>query len=128
MTVRLSLGFQGGSRTVDAVSVRPSNVADSVTVVFAVTGLTVTGNTPPMLPAWKLYDDGTVIAALFEASCTVYPPAGMLPVNRTSRETQFGSLQAGIVTEARPGSTVMVLAFDLVPSLAVTDALYWPSS
>jgi hypothetical protein len=64
-----------------------------------------------------LYEDGTVIAALFEASWMVYPPAGMLPVNRTSRETQFGSLQAGIVIEARPGSTVMVLAFDVVPSL-----------
>jgi hypothetical protein len=62
-----------------------------------------------------LYEDGTVIAALFEASWMVYPPAGMLPVNRTSRETQFGSLQAGIVIEARPGSTVMVLAFDVVP-------------
>jgi len=53
------------------VSVRPPKVADSVTVVFAVTGLTVTGNTTPMLPAWMPYEDGTVIAALFEASWMV---------------------------------------------------------
>ena len=121
--------FHGGSRTVDAVSVRPSKVTDSVTVVFTVTGLTVTPtNPPPKLPAWNVAEDGTVIAGLFDASCTVYPPAGMVPVNRTSGATQFGSEQGGIVYEARPGSTVMVLAFDVVPSLAVTDALYWPIS
>ena len=111
------------------MSVLPPKVAESVTLVFLLTLLTVTpANPPPKDPCCvNATVAGTVMAALSDFSFTVSPLDGTSPVKRMDRFTESGEQLSGeFANTDSPGSTVIVRDRVLPPLRTETVDLYSP--